>query len=132
MIELQLFVPERDGTYVSMLQEDDGLTFAAGEGARYRTTFTVTRRGNRLTVQAVSGDGTLVRAPCLRARPPGVGGYNLPLRRGNRVHGQVDLEMHTERHCVVEGTTHSATLAEEPMARIRATRPTAAQPSWPR
>ena len=58
VIELHLFVPERDGTYVSMLQEDDGLTFAAGEGARYRTTFTVTRRANRLTVQAdVEGDG---------------------------------------------------------------------------
>ena len=58
LIELHLFVPERDGTYASMLQEDDGLTFAAGDGACYRTTFTVTRRANRLTVQAdVEGDG---------------------------------------------------------------------------
>ena len=41
-----------------MLQEDDGLTFAALDGARYRTTFEVTRSGDRMTLQAeVEGDG---------------------------------------------------------------------------
>ena len=43
MIELHLFVPQQDGTYASTLVEDDGLTFAAQQGACYRTTFTVTR-----------------------------------------------------------------------------------------
>jgi alpha-glucosidase len=57
-IELHLFVPRGDGTYESMLQEDDGLTTAALGGARYRTTFTVTRRGDRVTLDAhVEGDG---------------------------------------------------------------------------
>ena len=41
-----------------MLQEDDGLTFAALEGARYRTTFTLARAGAKLTLDAeVTGDG---------------------------------------------------------------------------
>jgi alpha-glucosidase len=41
-----------------MLQEDDGLTFAALEGARYRTAFTLARVGAGLTLDAeVSGDG---------------------------------------------------------------------------
>jgi alpha-glucosidase len=57
-IELHLFVPDADGTHRSLLQEDDGLTFAALEGARYRTTFEVTRSGRRLSLRAdVSGDG---------------------------------------------------------------------------
>jgi len=57
-MELHLFVPASDGVYSSMLQEDDGLTFAALRGARYRTTFTVERAGTQLTVKAeVSGDG---------------------------------------------------------------------------
>jgi alpha-glucosidase len=57
-MELHLFVPASDGVYSSMLQEDDGLTFAALRAARYRTTFTVERAGTQLTVKAeVSGDG---------------------------------------------------------------------------
>jgi alpha-glucosidase len=57
-IELHLFVPDGDGTGRSFLQEDDGLTFAARDGARYRTTFEVTRRGPRVALQAsVEGDG---------------------------------------------------------------------------
>jgi alpha-glucosidase len=57
-IELHLFVPHADGTHRSFLQEDDGASFAALEGARYRTTFEVTRRGDRVTVRAeVEGDG---------------------------------------------------------------------------
>ncbi|MEE6295146.1 TIM-barrel domain-containing protein [Georgenia wangjunii] len=58
VVELHLFVPAEDGTRTSFLQEDDGLTHAAAAGARYRTTFEVTRAGSRLTVRAgVTGDG---------------------------------------------------------------------------
>ena len=58
LIELHLFVPAADGTYTSMLQEDDGLTFAALSGARFRTTFTVLRTGSSLSVEAeVEGNG---------------------------------------------------------------------------
>jgi alpha-glucosidase len=58
VVELHLFVPASDGVYQSMLQEDDGLTFAALAGARYRTTFTVARVGAELTLSAdVNGDG---------------------------------------------------------------------------
>jgi alpha-glucosidase len=57
-IELHLFVPPADGTHRSFLQEDDGLTFAARDGARYRTTFEVARHGDRVTLRAeVDGDG---------------------------------------------------------------------------
>jgi alpha-glucosidase len=57
-VELHLFVPTEDSEHSSFLQEDDGLTFAALEGARYRTTFTVTRRGSDVTVRGdVVGDG---------------------------------------------------------------------------
>jgi hypothetical protein len=41
-----------------MLQEDDGLTFAALRGSRYRTSFIVTRAGAELTINAeASGNG---------------------------------------------------------------------------
>jgi hypothetical protein len=51
-------VPASDGVYYSMLQEDDGLSFAALREARYRTRFTVERAGAEVTVKAeVSGDG---------------------------------------------------------------------------
>ena len=57
-IELHLFVPEADGRHVSMLQEDDGATLAALDGARFRTTFQLRREGSRLTLRAdVEGDG---------------------------------------------------------------------------
>ncbi|MBA3529259.1 MAG: DUF4968 domain-containing protein [Propionibacteriaceae bacterium] len=58
VVELHLFVPEVDGVYHSMLQEDDGLTLAALAGARYRTSFEVVLRGDRLTLRAeVDGEG---------------------------------------------------------------------------
>jgi alpha-glucosidase len=58
VVELHLFVPASDGVYQSMLQEDDGLTFAALRDARYRTTFAVERAGSQLRLHAeVSGDG---------------------------------------------------------------------------
>ena len=57
-IELHVFVPAADGTYESTLQEDDGLSFDALEGARYRTTFALTRSGDRVEVRAdVDGEG---------------------------------------------------------------------------
>jgi len=53
-----VFVPDADGTTRSMLQEDDGVTFAADRGAFLRTTFDVTRRGARVTLETeVEGDG---------------------------------------------------------------------------
>ncbi len=57
-IELHLFVPGADGTHRSILQEDDGLTLAATTGGRYRTSFDVTRTGDRVTMHAeVEGHG---------------------------------------------------------------------------
>ena len=53
-IELHLFVPGGDGTHRSLLQEDDGLTRAALDGARCRTVFEVTRQGDTLTLRAES------------------------------------------------------------------------------
>lgn len=57
-IELHVFVPVADGTHVSVLQEDDGITTAAADGARLRTTFALTRRGAAIMIDArVDGDG---------------------------------------------------------------------------
>jgi alpha-glucosidase len=57
-LELHVFVPAGDGEHVSMWQEDDGLTFAALDGARYRTTCVVSRAGGQISVRAdVTGDG---------------------------------------------------------------------------
>jgi len=51
--ELHLFVPLTDGTFTSVLQEDDGLTVAARSGERYRTELELTRRGDQVTLRAV-------------------------------------------------------------------------------
>ncbi len=57
-VELHLFVPDAEGVHRTFLQEDDGLTFAVDDGARYRTTFEVSRHGSSVTLRAdVSGDG---------------------------------------------------------------------------
>lgn len=57
-VELHLFLPRVDGTWASFLQEDDGETVAALDGARVRTTVTVTRAGERVAVRgAVVGEG---------------------------------------------------------------------------
>jgi len=57
-IELHVFIPEEDGEWSSMLQEDDGLTFAFREGAVVRTEFILSRRGGRIDLRAeVSGGG---------------------------------------------------------------------------
>lgn len=59
VIQLHLFVPDDGGAlHQSLLQEDDGTSRAALEGAYLRTTFTVTRTGSRLRLAAtVEGDG---------------------------------------------------------------------------
>jgi alpha-glucosidase len=57
-IELHVFVPESDGRWTSLLQEDDGLTFAALDGGRFRTELALARRGGQVTLTAtVDGDG---------------------------------------------------------------------------
>ncbi|MDX6721756.1 MAG: alpha-glucosidase [Solirubrobacteraceae bacterium] len=58
VIELHVFVPSGDGVHESLLQEDDGLTTAATTGRRHRTTFTLTRHGSTVSLDArVEGDG---------------------------------------------------------------------------
>jgi alpha-glucosidase len=55
VIELHLFVPSVDGTSRSVLVEDDGLTIGGGF---VRTTFSVTRSGDGVSVSAsAAGDG---------------------------------------------------------------------------
>ncbi|MFM2184821.1 MAG: hypothetical protein RIS55_469 [Actinomycetota bacterium] len=57
-IELHVFVPEGDGEMMSMLQEDDGLTFDADRGKFVRTVMNFTRNGGRSLLEArVFGDG---------------------------------------------------------------------------
>ena len=57
-VELHVFIPGADGSHPSFLQEDDGLTFAALTGGRFRTTFTLVRAENQVSITAtVSGDG---------------------------------------------------------------------------
>jgi alpha-glucosidase len=58
VIELHLFVPDTDGAHLSLLQEDDGLTLGALQGARYRTQFELTRSGEQVGLRAeVEGQG---------------------------------------------------------------------------
>ncbi len=59
IIELHVFVPDDDGAvHTSLLQEDDGRTYAADSGARVRTAFALARAGDRLTLRGtVDGDG---------------------------------------------------------------------------
>lgn len=57
-LELRVFVPSTDGVFESELQEDDGLSFAASEGARYRTRFTLTRQGAQVRLRGeTQGEG---------------------------------------------------------------------------
>jgi alpha-glucosidase len=53
-IELELFVPTRDGSFVSTLVEDDGETFGYRRGERLTTTLTVTREGRTLSLVGVT------------------------------------------------------------------------------
>ena len=59
IIELHVFVPADDGAvHTCLLQEDDGRTYAAADGARVRTTFSLSRSGDRVTMTAqVEGEG---------------------------------------------------------------------------
>ncbi|QGN57426.1 glycoside hydrolase family 31 protein [Nostocoides sp. HKS02] len=58
VVELHLFVPVQDGSHRSLLGEDDGVTSAAASGAAYRTTFTLTRAGGTISLDAqVEGEG---------------------------------------------------------------------------
>lgn len=57
-LQLRVFVPSTDGVFESELQEDDGLSFAASEGARYRTRFTLTRQGAQVRLRGeTQGEG---------------------------------------------------------------------------
>ncbi|HET7542382.1 MAG TPA: glycoside hydrolase family 31 protein [Polyangiaceae bacterium] len=58
LLELHVIVPDEDGDTESMLQEDDGTSRAYATGAFLRTTFTVSRRAERVTVRLrTSGSG---------------------------------------------------------------------------
>ena len=58
VLDLIIAVPADGESLTSALHEDDGLTFAFQRGAYRRTTFNVTRAGDRLTIKAtVAGDG---------------------------------------------------------------------------
>ena len=57
-IDLHVFLPAQDGAFESALHEDDGATFACGQGQFLRTHFTLTRTGRRARLEArVSGRG---------------------------------------------------------------------------
>jgi alpha-glucosidase len=59
-VELHIYVPQHDGTTLSMLHEDDGLTDACRHGAFVRTAFTLTRKGEQFTLTAkCTGNGFL-------------------------------------------------------------------------
>ncbi|HKO50866.1 MAG TPA: TIM-barrel domain-containing protein [Polyangiaceae bacterium] len=81
LLELQLIVPEEDGDTLSMLQEDDGLSHAFASGLFLRTTFNVTRRGDRVTVSwSTSGSGfPEFRRSRLRFLLRGFSGHQLEL-----------------------------------------------------
>ena len=53
-IELHVFVPVADGVWTSELEEDDGLTYAALEDNRVRSSFTLTRNGDSVTLAGKS------------------------------------------------------------------------------
>lgn len=58
VVELHVYVPAQDGEIDSTLAEDDGITFAARDGARYLTTITLSRNGSQLELStSVEGDG---------------------------------------------------------------------------
>ena len=57
-VQLHVFVPGQDGVFESELVEDDGLTFAASEGAYLKTMLRLERSGSSLVLTgSVSGKG---------------------------------------------------------------------------
>jgi alpha-glucosidase len=58
VVELHVVAPAADGEWESLLQEDDGLTLAALDGACRRTTLTLSRAEGEVTLAGtVRGDG---------------------------------------------------------------------------
>jgi alpha-glucosidase len=58
LLELHVIVPDEEGETLSMMQEDDGLSYACNSGAFLRTAFSVSRRADRVTVSLqTSGKG---------------------------------------------------------------------------
>ena len=58
VLELHVILPEEDGEFHSHLQEDDGISDAYARGDFVRTTFSLSRTGDRVRIAAdVSGDG---------------------------------------------------------------------------
>jgi alpha-glucosidase len=53
-LDLHVFIPREDGAFESMLQEDDGLTFAFRDGGYLRTRFLVKRSGSTVRLEAKS------------------------------------------------------------------------------
>jgi len=51
-IDLQVFVPSKDGIYTSRLVEDDGTSFCYEQGEQLSTTFTLTRQGDSIKLEA--------------------------------------------------------------------------------
>jgi alpha-glucosidase len=51
-LELHVFLPEAEGAYRSLLQEDDGLTFDSLDGKHVRTEFKVVRAADRSLLEA--------------------------------------------------------------------------------
>jgi alpha-glucosidase len=51
-LELHVFLPEAEGAYRSLLQEDDGLTFDSLKGGHLRTEFKLVRAGDRSLLEA--------------------------------------------------------------------------------
>jgi alpha-glucosidase len=55
---LHVIVPEEEGEFLSQLHEDDGISDAHVDGHFLRTTFTLSRRGDRVKLVAqVGGKG---------------------------------------------------------------------------
>jgi alpha-glucosidase len=58
VLELHLIVPDEDGEFISVLHEDDGLSDAFLQGVCLRTTFCVTRQGDKIRLSSkVTGRG---------------------------------------------------------------------------
>ena len=57
-LDLHVIIPREDGTFRSLLHEDDGLTFGFEKGKYLRTAFELRRNGSRIRLQArVTGRG---------------------------------------------------------------------------
>jgi alpha-glucosidase len=115
-LELHLFVPGDDGTtHRSFVQEDDGVSFAATDGARYRTSFAVTRSGSRVRLEAaVDGQGYPEHARTeLRLRVHG------PAVMSLRVDGEDVLVQDGVARIENSGTGFSAEVALAQQDRVR-------------